>query len=274
MRKIAPTLLFFVALAGMPAQAQEKERELVQNSLTVLSEIQSMPDLQVPDWLLEKAEGLAILPEVVKAGAFIGGRGGTGVMLTRHRDGSWSNPLFIGIGAGSIGWQFGVQTADIVLVFMTRKSIEGIGDGKITLGGDASAVAGPVGRSATAATSVTLDAEIYSYSRAQGLFAGVSLEGSVIAIRDKANERFYGKPGVTASEVLAADAPLAPEPAPALIREIERITARGVEEPEAAPAAQESSTSSVAAPAGQAPPPSPGAQTFPMADPNPGAEPQ
>jgi len=272
MRKIAPTLLFVVVLAGVPAHAQEKERELVQNSLTVVGEIQSMPDLQVPDWLLQKAEGIAILPEVVKAGAFIGGRGGTGVLLTRHRDGSWSNPLFIGIGAGSIGWQFGVQTADIVLVFTTRRSIEGIGDGKITLGGDASAVAGPVGRSATAATSVTLDAEIYSYSRAQGLFAGVSLEGSVIAIRDKANERFYGKRGVTASEVLAEDAPLAPEPAPALIREIERITARGVAEPAAAPPAQEPSTSA-AAPAGEDPPPS-GTQTFPMADPNPGAEPQ
>ena len=273
MRKIAPMLLFVVALAGMmPAHAQEKERELVQNSLTVVGEIQSMPDLQVPDWLLQKAEGIAILPEVVKAGAFIGGRGGTGVLLTRHRDGSWSNPLFIGIGAGSIGWQFGVQTADIVLVFTTRRSIEGIGDGKITLGGDASAVAGPVGRSATAATSVTLDAEIYSYSRAQGLFAGVSLEGSVIAIRDNANARFYGKPGVTASDVLAEDAPLAPEPAPALIREIERITARGVAEPAATPTAEEPATSSPA-PSGEAAPPS-GAQTFPMADPNPGAEPQ
>jgi len=122
MRKIAPTLLFFVALAGMPAQAQEKERELIQNSLTVLSEVQAMPDLQVPDWLLQKAEGIAILPEVVKAGAFIGGRGGTGVMLTRHRDGSWSNPLFIGIGAGSFGLQFGVQAADIVLVFRASRA--------------------------------------------------------------------------------------------------------------------------------------------------------
>ncbi len=273
MRKIAPTLLLVVALlAGIPAHAQEKERELVQNSLKVLSEIQSMPDLQVPDWLLQRAEGIAILPEVVKAGAFIGGRGGTGVLLTRHRDGSWSNPLFIGIGAGSIGWQFGVQTADIVLVFTTRRSIEGIGDGKITIGGDASAVAGPVGRSATAATSVTLDAEIYSYSRAQGLFAGVSLEGSVLVIRDNANGRFYGKDGVTASEILAEEAPLAPEPAPELIREIERIAARGLEEATPTPAAQESPMPP-AAPAGESPPPA-GAQTFPMADPNPGAEPQ
>jgi len=269
MRKIALSLLLTAAVC-LPAQAQEKERQLVEKSLTVLTEMQAMPDLQVPDWLLQRAEGIAILPEVVKAGAFIGGRGGTGVLLTRRPDGSWSNPLFIGIGAGSIGWQFGVQAADIVLVFTTRRSIEGIAGGKITLGGDASAAAGPVGRTATAATSVTLDAEIYSYSRAMGLFAGVSLEGSVLGIRDRANGRFYGRQGVMPSEILAADAPLAPEPAPALIREVERITARSAEPPEPAetPAAAAGGT-----PAAQPEQPAE-AQTFPMADPNPGEEPR
>lgn len=271
MRKIALTVLFAATLASAPALAQEKERRIVENATRVLAEMQAMPEYQVPDWLLQRAEGIAILPEVIKAGAFVGGRGGTGVLLTRRADGSWSNPLIVGIGAGSIGWQFGVQTADIVLVFTTKKSVEGIADGKITLGGDASAAAGPVGRSATAATSVTFDAEIYSYSRAQGLFAGVSLEGSVLFIRDSANERFYGKRGVKASDILSPDAPMAPEPAPALVRDVTRMTSAAAA---AAPVAPESRTPPPAQPTPVAPAsPSGEAQTFPMADPNPGAEP-
>jgi lipid-binding SYLF domain-containing protein len=270
MRKIASIIFIAATIVTAPTQAQDRNREaeIVQKSLTVLTEVQSMPDLQVPDWLLERAEGIAILPEVIKAGAIVGGRGGNGVLLVRHRDGGWSNPLFIGLGAGSFGWQFGVQAADVVLVFTTRKSIEGITDGKITLGGDASAVAGPVGRSASAATNVTFDAEIYSYSRSKGLFAGVSLEGSVLFIRDNANQRFYGKPGVVASDIIDPAAPVGPTPAPELIQEVARITA--------APAAAES----VATPAQPAPPPATpaaapaDAQTFPMADPSPGAEPK
>jgi lipid-binding SYLF domain-containing protein len=267
MRQAAPLLFLAALLLAGPASAGERETAIVEKSLKVLTEVQAMPDLQVPDWLLQRAEGIAVLPEVVKAGAFFGGRGGTGVLLVRHRDGSWSNPLFIGLGAGSIGWQFGVQAADVVLVFTTRRSIEGITDGKITLGGDAAAVAGPVGRSATAATSVTLDAEVYSYSRAKGLFAGVSLEGSVLFIRDRANERFYGRNKVVASDIIDDSAPLAPVPAPALIEEVTRITAVGT------PAAAEpAATAPAAAPA--ATPASGEAQAFPMADPDPGAEPR
>jgi lipid-binding SYLF domain-containing protein len=273
MRKIALSMLFAATLIVAPAQAQDRNREaeIVQQSLTVLTEVQAMPDLQVPDWLLQRAEGIAILPEVVKAGAIIGGSGGTGVLLVRHRDGTWSNPLFIGMGAGSFGWQFGVQAADIVLVFTTRKSIEGITDGKITLGGDASAVAGPVGRTASASTSVTFDAEIYSYSRSKGLFAGVSLEGSMLFIRDSANGRFYGKPGVAASDVIDPSAPMAPSPAPELIQEVTKITAAPAATESVAPAA--TPAPAPAAPAASAAEPA-GAQAFPMADPNPGAEPR
>lgn len=270
MRLTAPILILCALLIAGPAVASEGETAILDKSLTVLTEVQAMPDLQVPDWLLQRAEGIAVLPEVVKAGAIIGGRGGTGVLLVRHRDGSWSNPLFVGIGAGSIGWQFGVQAADIVLVFTTRKSVEGITDGKITLGGDASAVAGPVGRSASAATSVTLDAEVYSYSRAKGLFAGVSLEGSVLFIRDAANERFYGKEKVVASDIIAETAPAAPPPAPALVAEVARITTA----PPAAAAGPASGSTTAPAPSQPAPASVPSeAQTFPMADPTPGAEP-
>jgi lipid-binding SYLF domain-containing protein len=269
MRKTVFGLIIAAVFAAPAVHAQEREAQIVQNSLTVLREVQAMPDLQVPDWLLQRAQGIAILPEVIKAGALIGGRGGTGVLLLRQDDGSWSNPLFIGLGAGSIGWQFGVQAADVVLVFTTRKSIEGITDGKITLGGDIAAVAGPVGRSASAATSVTLDAEVYSYSRAKGLFAGVSLEGGVLFMRDNANERFYGKSRVIPSEIIAPDAPLAPAPAPELIQEVARITSA------AAPAASQALPASATAPSASPAPPAPPAeaQTFPMSDPNPGAEP-
>jgi lipid-binding SYLF domain-containing protein len=176
--------------------------------------------------------------------------------------------LFVGIGAGSVGWQFGVQATDMVFVFTTRRSVEGVTGGKLTLGADAAAVAGPVGRSATAATDLTLDAEVYSYSRSQGLFAGVSLEGSYLFVRKRANDRFYNQRGILASDVIAADAPLAPAPAPALIAEVARITAA----PPSAPAAPPTAT----APAATATPlPSTGeAQTFPMADPRPGDEPR
>lgn len=269
MRKIALILIFAAACAAPLALAHAREAQTVEQCLTVLTEMQAMPDLGIPDWLLQRAEGIAILPEVVKAGAVLGGRGGTGVLLLRQADGSWSNPLFIGIGAGSVGWQFGVQTSDIVLVFTTRKSIEGIADGKVTFGGEAAAVAGPVGRSATAATSMTFDAEVYSYSRAKGLFAGVSLEGSFLFIRDRSNARFYEKQGVIASDIIAPTAPRGPAPAPALIAEVTRITAppAGVTGstvqpgPSPLPAAQ---------PAGV----QEGTKTFPMADPNPGAEPR
>ena len=269
MRLTAPTLFLCALLATCPALAAGGEAEIIDRSLKVLTEVQAMPDLQVPDWLLQRAEGIAILPEVIKAGAGIGGRGGTGVLLVRHRDGSWSNPLFVGIAAGSFGFQFGVQAADVVLVFTTRKSIEGITDGKITLGGDAAAVAGPVGRSASAATSMTLDAEVYSYSRAKGLFAGVSLEGSALFIRDSANERFYGKDNVVPSDIISETAPLAPPPGPALIDEVTRITAASQPAP-AAGATQQPAAPVQSQPPAQAPAE---AQTFPMADPNPGAEP-
>jgi lipid-binding SYLF domain-containing protein len=275
MLKIALSTLMVTALAVAPVQAQDgnREAEIVQKSLTVLTEMQAMPDLQVPDWLLQRAEGIAILPEVVKAGALlVGGGGGGGVLLVRHKDGTWSNPLFVGLAMGNFGPQFGIQAADVVLVFTTRKSIEGVTDGKITLGGDASAVAGPVGRTASASTSVTLDAEIYSYSRSQGLFAGVSLAGSVLFVRDGANERFYGKTGVIASDIVDTSAPMAPPPGPELIQEVTRITAAPAESP-GTPAATAPQEATEAAPATPATAPA-DAQTYPMADPNPGAEPK
>ena len=140
------------------------------------------------------------------------------MLLVRRSDGSWSNPVFVNTGAGSIGWQFGGQLADIVLVFTTRSSVEGVTGGKITLGADASVAAGPVGRTAMASTSLTFDAEIYAYSRTKGLFAGLSLEGSGIFISNRANRRFYGRRMVP-SDIIGSRDP-APAPAADLIGEV------------------------------------------------------
>src|SRR6185503_17148975 len=189
MKLFSKTLGALVAasLLSMPAQAVTHEEATIDQSLIVLRDLQAISDSRIPDMLLARAEGIIILPANVKVGLWFGASFGSGVMLVRNPDRSWSNPVFVKTGGGSWGLQFGGQVSDIVLVLTTRESIEGITDGKLTLGADASAAAGPVGRTAMAGTSITFDAEVYAYSKTQGLFAGVSLEGNGIFIWKKAN---------------------------------------------------------------------------------------
>ena len=249
-------------LASTPAAAVTREEAAIQNAMIVLREMQSMPDLQIPDQLLARAEGIIVLPANVKAAFGLGGRGGSGVMLVRNADRSWSHPVFVSSGAISFGFQAGAQVADIVLVLTTRRSIEGITDGKLTLGADASAAAGPVGRTAMASTSLTFDSEVYAYSRTQGLFAGVSLEGTGIFISKKANRRFYD--GETSATSILAATGTPPSPADELVNEVSRLTS--------------SSAQSVAS--GAAEPREPAVErpveprTYPMPDAQPGAEPR
>jgi lipid-binding SYLF domain-containing protein len=213
-----------------------------------------------------------VIPSVIKVGLGIGGRRGKGVLVVRKDSGAWSNPTFINLTGGSFGFQVGVQSADVVLVFTSKQSIEGIVGGKVTLGADASVAAGPIGRQSSAATDIGLTAQVYSYSRASGLFAGVALDGSAITIDGSSNESFYKKPGILASEIIRSDAPAAPAPADQFIAAVQR-SATG-----AAPAAP------VHAPAPTAPTEAPastassgsgqnGVQTYPMEDPHPGQEP-
>lgn len=244
------------------AVADSREAATLDQALTVLRDLQAISDQKIPDLLLSKAEGLVILPANVKVGLIFGVRFGNGVMLVRNKDRSWSNPVFVSSGAGSWGFQAGGQVSDIVLVFTTRSSVEGITDGKMTLGADASVAAGPVGRTAMAGTSVTFDAEVYAYSKTQGLFAGVSLEGNGIFIAKKANYRFHGTN--SAADILANRSP-APPPAPALVAEVTRITSS------AQAAVAEEQAAEQAAPAAPAPA---GATTYPLPDPEPGAEPR
>jgi lipid-binding SYLF domain-containing protein len=180
-------------------------------------------------------------------------------MLVRNPDRSWSNPVFVSSGGGSWGFQAGGQVSDIVLVLTTRDSVEGITDGKLTLGADASVAAGPVGRTAMASTSVTFDAEVYAYSKSQGLFAGVSLEGNGIFIWKKANRRFYGDS--SAANILASKTP-APAPAPVLVAEVTRLTSSS----SAAASEQAAEPAQPTAPATEA-------KTYPLPDPEPGTEP-
>lgn len=252
--------LLAASLLSLPAQAVTREEATIDQSLIVLRELQAIPDTRIPDLLLSKAEGIVILPANVKVGLIFGARFGNGVMLVRNPDRSWSNPVFVSTGGGSWGFQAGGQVSDIVLVFTTRESVEGITDGKLTLGADASVAAGPVGRTAMAGTSVTFDSEIYAYSKTQGLFAGVSLEGSGIFIGKKANKRFYDDS--SAARIFASKA-APPAPAPELVAEVTKLTRSAAEVVAKDQAAKETQQ---AAPATEA-------KTYPLADPDPGSEP-
>jgi lipid-binding SYLF domain-containing protein len=186
--------------------APDGREEKIVLATDILKEITVIPEKGIPPSLLNAAAGVAIIPNVIKIGFVIGGRHGTGILLVRGRNGQWSNPSFISLTGGSVGWQIGAQATDVILVFKNRKSIDGIMDGKFTLGADAAVAAGPVGRRGEAATDTMLKAEIYSYSRSRGLFAGVSLEGSALQIDDKANASYYGRRDITGRNVLTGAA--------------------------------------------------------------------
>jgi len=166
--------------------------ETVVDAEQVLGELMAIPARQIPQRMLDEAQGIAIIPNVIKVGFIAGARRGHGVVLVRDADGEWSLPQFLTLTGGSVGWQAGIQGTDVVLVFTTRKGIDGLMNGKFTVGVDASAAAGPVGREAAAGIDSTLRSEIYSYSRSRGLFVGVSLDGSALDIDHDAHAFYYG----------------------------------------------------------------------------------
>ena len=189
---MAAALALLLAFAG-PVRAGVKEDTKANDAARVLAEIMRIPETAVPGKMFEQAHAIAVFPDVVKVGLVIGGRRGKGLISVRSADGTWSNPSFVTITGGSVGFQAGVQSSDVILVFRSPRGVDNIVNGKFTLGADASVAAGPVGRSAQASTDEQLKAEIYSYSRARGLFAGVALDGAVLSIDHKANQRAYGR---------------------------------------------------------------------------------
>jgi lipid-binding SYLF domain-containing protein len=206
LRSLAGMLIVVGGLIGpsLARAADGKEDEIARSSAVVLDEISNLPAKGIPEALLANAEAIAIVPGLVKGGFIVGGKHGRGLVMMRDDTGRWTFPVFISITGGSVGWQVGLQSSDVVLVFKTRRSLDGLLAGsKFTLGADVAVAAGPVGRQAEAKTDDRLKAEIYSYSRSRGLFAGVSVDGSVIKIDDSADAAFYSRRGVTAAEVVS-----------------------------------------------------------------------
>jgi lipid-binding SYLF domain-containing protein len=172
-----------------------RETTVVDASSEVLGQIMSIPARSIPESLLSKAEGIAIIPGMIKGGFIVGIRHGRGVIVTRDDAGQWKPPMFVEITGASVGWQAGVQGTDLVLVFRTKNSLQNLMRGKFTIGANASAAAGPVGREAQAATDAALKAEILSYSRSRGLFAGVALDGAALTVDHAATNAYYQPAG-------------------------------------------------------------------------------
>lgn len=171
-----------------------------------LDEFSNLQIESIPPAMLSTAQGIAIFPNMIKGGFILGVNFGKGVVLVRRTDGSWSPPAMVTMGGGSLGFQAGVQAADLVLVFATPRSLEGMMRGeKVTLGADANVALGPIGRSANAGTDARLGAEIYSYARSRGLFLGVSVNGASLSLDPNANAMLYGRAGITPADIYNAN---------------------------------------------------------------------
>lgn len=192
--KIVLSVLIF-SLTAIPiaaAQSPELENRLAQ-CLEMLTDMMTAPDSSVPKDLLKRSRAVILFPAVVKAGMGFGGQYGKGVALRRDpKDGTWSPPVFLTLYGGSFGWQFGLQSIDLLLLVLNDISLKNLFRDKFTIGADASIAAGPIGRDASAQTDFQLTAAILSYSRAKGLYIGVSLKGSVLEPDWEANELYYG----------------------------------------------------------------------------------
>jgi lipid-binding SYLF domain-containing protein len=215
---LALLIALLIGLPAAPLAAQTYESDVVNASSVVLDEVMGMTGRGIPLSLLAHCQGVAIVPDLLKGGFIVGVRHGRGVLLIRDPTGTWQPPQFISVNGGSVGWQVGLQATDLVLVFKTTNSIRGLLRGKLTLGADISVAAGPVGREASAATDSTLRAEILSYSRSRGLFAGVALDGSVVQVDPLSNTAFYAAPAPPLAQ--PGTAITLPTPAVQLLRRI------------------------------------------------------
>jgi lipid-binding SYLF domain-containing protein len=259
----APTTSVF---AQTPEQTKEDARLIT--ATQVLEELRATPDKGVPDWLMQRAYGVAVIPEVIKGAFIFGGRYGDGVMLIRDSADRFGNPIFIRLIGGSVGWQVGATSTDVVLIFVTPRSVQNFARGKFTLGADASVAAGPMGRQGEAAAGI--NAEVYSYSRARGLFAGVALDGTVVAFDKRANEFFYNNESVTTDMITSGKVT---NHSPSSQRFISAVMTSTRDNTPPSPAAQ-SAPPPNAPPASPAAPAGNGVKTFPIEDPHPGGEPK
>src|SRR5882672_9948786 len=235
-RKII-SMMMALALSALPALAAQsknvKETDRLENAGTVLEEILNIPD-DIPPDLLDKAECVIVFPSVVKFAIGIGGSYGRGAMVCRsgeHFTGPWGPPSMMALEGGSFGLQLGGQATDFVLLVMNPRGAKAILSSKVKLGADMAAAAGPKGRDAAASTDVTLRAEILSYSRSRGLFAGISLEGSTLRPDNDANEKVYGKK-VTGTEIIRQRAVPVPSSAQKLVALLNKKSPKNLSDPD------------------------------------------
>lgn len=221
-RQLSITILMSVLIA-LPAAAATREERRVTDATDVLDQFLRIPEQSIPPALLSRAFAVAVVPQVIKVGFGVGARHGRGILVVRQDDNSWSNPVFIALSGGSLGFQIGAQSTDVILVFKTRRSVEGIANGQLTLGIDASIAAGPVGRQTGAHTDITFKSEVYSYSRSRGLFAGIALEGASLSMDRLANAAFYSSPQMTPEKIFASPGNIAP---PAANQFVQMLTAQ------------------------------------------------
>jgi SH3 domain-containing YSC84-like protein 1 len=191
----AAAIAFLLALppSWAAAESKDKEAERVDDSRVVFQEITQSPDANVPRDLMERAKCVAIFPGMIKGALGWGAKMGRGVISCRGASGKWGPPIFLRITGGSWGLQAGVEKTDVLLFFMNEAGAQSLLKSEFSIGGKGAVAAGPIGRSAEAATDVRLDAEIYSYSRSKGLFAGLSLEGAKVSVDKEAMRKYYGK---------------------------------------------------------------------------------
>jgi lipid-binding SYLF domain-containing protein len=225
-------LVGFLLMSSVWSSVEAKSKEVVklEEATEVLTELMAIPEKGIPPYLLQNAYGVAVIPAVVKASFVIGGRHGWGVLVVRDKDGFWSNPTFVSLTGGSVGYQIGAQSTDIILVFKSRKSIDGIIKGKFTLGADAAIAAGAVGRQAETATDLEFKAEIYSYSKSRGLFAGVALEGAALQIDHESNVAFYGREGITPRDIFTSRDIAVPATATEFKKTLEKYTVTAIKD--------------------------------------------
>jgi lipid-binding SYLF domain-containing protein len=251
-------------LVAMPATAATKQEKRVADATDVLDQFLRIPEQSIPPSLLARAYAVAVVPDVVKVGFGLGARRGKGILVVRNADNTWSNPVFVTLTGGSLGFQIGAQSSDVILVFKTRKGVENIANGKLTLGADASIAAGPVGRYTAATTDIKFEAEVYSYSRSRGLFAGVALEGAGVTMDKKSNAAFYNSGSLSPTQIFASSGNIAPAVANNFVQLLTAQTRRLPKQPGMETGVASAGNSSrTAAPANQ-----PAVKTYGIADPD------
>lgn len=210
-----------VVLTAAPLAAQDRQATLLRQAVDVLSSITEMPDREIPQAMLKDVAGVAIFPQVRKWGIMVGLQRGKGILVSRSGT-RWGTPLFVTLSGGTVGWQLGIQSVDLVLFLRTPQSVQLVLEGKLTVGVDAGVSAGSVGRHAGAITDTSLGAEIFTYARSRGFFAGVTLASADIIPDEDANAAFYGRRGIVPADILAGRGIPSPAPVGELRAALER----------------------------------------------------